>query len=86
MENRRLDYDCKKRKQKPVGSINDDEVRTAAEKFDESKRQAEDAMVHLLDNEVEHVTHLIGFAEGLLEYHNQCANILKDICKRLNEK
>jgi hypothetical protein len=29
---------------------------------------------------------LVGFAEGLLEYHNQCTTILKDICKKLNEK
>ena len=52
MENRRLDYDCKKRKQKPQASVNDDEVRMAAEKFEESKVQAEEAMVHLLSNEV----------------------------------
>lgn len=52
MENRRLDYDCKKRKQKPQSSVNDDEVRVAAEKFEESKVQAEEAMTHVLSNEV----------------------------------
>jgi flagellar basal body rod protein FlgF len=52
MENRRLDYDCKKRKQKPQASVNDEEVRMAAEKFEESRVQAEEAMVHLLSNEV----------------------------------
>lgn len=86
MENRRLDYDCKKRKQKQGSAVNDEEVRIASEKFDESKTQAEEAMAHLLTNEVEHVTHLVGFAEGLLEYHSQCCEILKDICKTLNEK
>jgi hypothetical protein len=52
MENRRLDYDCKKRKQKPMSTMNDEETRIAAEKFDESRKSAEEAMVHLLDNEV----------------------------------
>jgi hypothetical protein len=52
MENRRLDYDCKKRKQKQGSTLNDEELRIASEKFDESKTQAEEAMSHLLNNEV----------------------------------
>lgn len=43
-------------------------------------------MTRLLNNEVEHITHLLGFAEGLLEYHSQCYEILKDMVKELNEK
>jgi hypothetical protein len=52
MENRRLDYDCKKRKQKQGSALNDEELRLATEKFDESKAQVEEAMTHLLNNEV----------------------------------
>lgn len=83
MENRRLDYDCKKRKQKPGSSIMDDEVRVASEKFDESKSSAEEAMINFLNNEDEHITYLIGFAEGFLEYHRQCQEILRGIVNEL---
>jgi hypothetical protein len=83
MENRRLDYDCKKRKQKPGSSILDDEVRVAAEKFDESRSNAEEAMVNFISNEDEHITYLIGFAEGFLEYHRQCQEILRGIVNDL---
>ncbi|CAF0893569.1 unnamed protein product [Brachionus calyciflorus] len=85
-ENRRLDYDCKKRKKTAGSVVNDDELQQAEEKFDETKNQTEQAMVRLLSNEVEQITHLLGFAEGLLEYHSQCYEILKDIVKELNEK
>ena len=34
MENRRLDYDCKKRKQKQGSTLNDEEIRIASDKFD----------------------------------------------------
>jgi hypothetical protein len=64
MENRRLDYDCKKRKQKQGSTVNDEELRIASEKFDESKTQAEEAMSHLLNNEVrkgKFLNHLIQF-------------------------
>ena len=85
-ENRRLDYDCKKRKKASGSVVNDDELQLAEEKFDETKTQTEQAMARLLTNEVEHITHLLGFAEGLLEYHSQCYEILKDMVKELNEK
>ena len=35
---------------------------------------------------MEHITHIIGFAEGLYEYHSQCSEILKDVVKQLNER
>lgn len=86
-ENRRLDYDCKKRKKATQGStVADEEVAQAAEKFEETKAQTEACMNRLLGNEVEHITHLVGFAEGFLEYHHQCYEILKDMLKQLNER
>ena len=85
-ENRRLDYDCKKRKKSSGSAVTDEEVRMAEEKFEESKNLTQMAMNRLLSNELEHITHLIGFAEGFLEYHHQCYEILKDMIKQLNEK
>lgn len=85
-ESRRLDYDCKKRKKNQGTAITDDELTQAEEKFEESKTLTEQAMNRLLTNEVEQITHLLGFAEGLLEYHNQCYEILKDIVKHLNDR
>lgn len=85
-ENRRLDYDCKKRKKSAGSAVTDEELNQASEKFEESKSQTENAMSRLLNNEVEHITHLVGFAEGFLEYHHQCYEILKDMVKQLNEK
>lgn len=85
-ESRRLDYDCKKRKKSAGTAITEEELSQASEKFEESKTMTEQAMNRLLTNEVDHVTHLLGFAEGLLEYHNQCYEILKDIVKQLNDR
>ena len=85
-ENRRLDYDCKKRKKSQGSAVTEEELQQAAEKFEESKAQTELIMTRLLNNEAEHITHLIGFAEGFLEYHHQCYEILKDMVKQLNEK
>jgi endophilin-A len=85
-ENRRLDYDCKKRKKSQGSAVNEDELQQAEVKFEESKSQTEIAMNRLLQNELEQVTHLTGLAEGLLEYHSQCHEILKEMVKQLNEK
>ena len=86
-ENRRLDYDCKKRKKSQNNaSVPDEEMSAAMDKFEESKTQAEAAMSRLLSNELEQITYLTGFAEGFLEYHSQCYEILKDMVKQLNEK
>lgn len=43
-------------------------------------------MSRLLSNELEQVTNLAGFAEGFLEYHSQCYEILKDMVRQLNER
>lgn len=85
-ENRRLDYDCKKRKKSAGSAITEEELAQATEKFEESRVQTQTAMNQLLNNEVEHITHLVGFAEGFLEYHHQCYEILKDMVKQLNDK
>lgn len=34
----------------------------------------------------EHITHLIAFTEGFIEYHSQSCEILKDISKTLKER
>lgn len=85
-ESRRLDYDCKKRKKSQGTVVTEEELNQAEEKFEESKSQAEIAMNRLLQNELEQVTHLAGFAEGFLEYHSQCYEILKDMVRQLNER
>lgn len=83
-ESRRLDYDCKRRKKSNGSTINEDELQQAEVKFEESKLQSEIAMDRLLQNELEQVTHLSGFAEGFLEYHSQCYEILKEMVKNIN--
>lgn len=49
LESRRLDYDYKKKRQ---GKIQDEEIRQALEKFDESKEMAERSMYNLLETDV----------------------------------
>ncbi|XP_045775700.1 endophilin-A isoform X2 [Maniola jurtina] len=99
LQGRRLDFDCKRRRQakgilkSPYsspshGSIpkQDDEIRQAEEKFAESLTLAQIGMFNLLDNDVEQVAQLSFFAEGLLEYHQQCTEILKGLVSTLLEK
>lgn len=49
MEGRRLDFDYKKKRQ---GKVQDDEIKQALEKFDESKEVAEQSMFNLLESDV----------------------------------
>lgn len=51
LEGRRLDYDYKKKRQ---GKIPDEELRSALEKFHESKEMAESSMHNLLETDVRH--------------------------------
>ncbi|XP_055628799.1 endophilin-A isoform X2 [Toxorhynchites rutilus septentrionalis] len=81
LQGRRLDFDCKKRRQ-----AKDDEIRSAEEKFAESLTLAQVGMYNLLENDVEQVSQLVTFAEGLLDYHQQCADILRVLVEVLNEK
>ncbi|XP_047506183.1 endophilin-A isoform X1 [Pieris napi] len=101
LQGRRLDFDCKRRRQAkgvrigPYASpshgrsgshIPDDEIRQAEDKFAESLSLAQIGMFNLLDNDVEQVAQLSFFAEGLLEYHQQCTEILKGLVSTLMEK
>ncbi|XP_026325821.1 endophilin-A isoform X4 [Hyposmocoma kahamanoa] len=85
LQGRRLDFDCKRRRQAKA-HIPDDEIRQAEEKFAESLTLAQIGMFNLLDNDVEQVAQLTFFAEGLLEYHQQCTEILKGLVSTLLEK
>lgn len=49
MEGRRLDFDYKKKRH---GKVQDDEIKQALEKFDESKEIAEQSMFNLLESDV----------------------------------
>ncbi|XP_050471242.1 endophilin-A isoform X2 [Bombus affinis] len=64
----------------------DDEIRQAEEKFAESLHLAQLGMFNLLENDVEQVAQLATFSEGLLEYHQQCTEILRTLTETLLEK
>ncbi len=49
MEGRRLDFDYKKKRQ---GKVQEEEIKQALEKFDESKEIAEQSMFNLLESDV----------------------------------
>lgn len=87
MHGRRLDFDCKKRKQEKEASAQaDEELRQAEEKFDESKQLAEVAMHNLFDNDVEQVLQLQAFIEAELTYHRQSADSLDAVLDSLKQK
>ncbi|XP_060536942.1 endophilin-A isoform X2 [Cylas formicarius] len=81
LQGRRLDFDCKRRRQ-----AKEEEIKAAEDKFAESLHLAQMGMFNLLENDVEQISQLATFAEGLLEYHNQCTEILKGITETLQEK
>lgn len=85
MQGRRLDYDCKKRRQEK-GPVFDEELRSAEEKFEESKQAAGIAMHSLLDNESEQVVQLSSFIEAELTFHQQSAAILQALIDSLHQK
>ncbi|KAK7865699.1 hypothetical protein R5R35_014509 [Gryllus longicercus] len=86
LQGRRLDFDCKRRRQAKGSHITDEEIRLSEDKFAESLHLAQMGMHNLLENDVEQISQLATFAEGLLEYHQQCTEILKVLTETLLEK
>lgn len=79
---RKLDFDCKKRKQAP-----EEEIKAAEDKFAESLQLAQVGMHNLMDGSgIEHISQLTQFAESLLDYHKNCGEILKVLTDTLYEK
>ena len=86
LQGRRLDFDCKRRRQAKGSHVSDDEIRQAEEKFAESLHLAQLGMFNLLENDVEQVAQLATFSEALLDYHQQCTEVLRTLTETLLEK
>ncbi|KAI4787875.1 hypothetical protein KUCAC02_036200 [Chaenocephalus aceratus] len=69
MEGRRLDFDYKKKRQ---GKVQDEEIKQALEKFDESKEIAEQSMFNLLESD--------------LEFHSRSAQILQQLSSKMEDR
>ncbi|XP_066274956.1 endophilin-A3-like isoform X14 [Branchiostoma lanceolatum] len=94
LQGRRLDYDCKKRQKEkgsagmqPAGSkVSDDDLRSAMEKFEESKELAENGMYNLLESDVEQISQLQTLANSMLEYHQQSTELMEQLCSKLQSR
>ncbi|XP_031335692.1 endophilin-A-like isoform X4 [Photinus pyralis] len=78
LQGRRLDFDCKRRRQ-----AKDEEIKMSEDKFAESLHLAQMGMFNLLENDVEQISQLATFAEGLLDYHSQCTEVLRSLTETL---
>jgi endophilin-A len=82
LQGRKLDFDCKKRTR-----CAEEDVKMSEDKFAESLHLAQLGMHNLLDGSgIEHISQLTQFAESLLEYHKNCAEILQCLTEKLYEK
>merc|ERR1719431_2269916 len=86
LQGRKLDYDCKKRKQQSGGGLPDKEIKQAEDKFAESLHLAQMGMHNIMENDIEQISQLMQFAEALLEYHKQCSQILQGLTEVLYSK
>ncbi|KAK4470087.1 hypothetical protein MN116_005673, partial [Schistosoma mekongi] len=89
LEGRRLDFDCKKRKQDRSASnsrLPEDELKIAEEKFQESKLLAEQAMINFLNSETDQVQSLTEFITAQADYHRQATDIMEQLRKFLIDK
>ncbi|XP_076355520.1 endophilin-A-like isoform X2 [Tachypleus tridentatus] len=86
LQGRRLDYDCKKRKQAKGTHVTEDEIKLAEDKFEESFNLASMGMHNVLENDIEQISQLASFAEALYEYHSRCSEIIQELNGKLNEQ
>ncbi|CAH8858370.1 unnamed protein product [Trichobilharzia szidati] len=89
LEGRRLDFDCKKRKQDRSASnsrLPEDDLKVAEEKFQESKLLAEQAMINFLNSEIDQVQALTEFITAQADYHRQATDIMEQLRKFLIDK
>ncbi|KAL3050987.1 endophilin-A1-like [Trematomus bernacchii] len=83
MEGRRLDFDYKKKRQ---GKVQDEEIKQALEKFDESKEIAEQSMFNLLESDIEQVSQLAALVSAQLEFHSRSAQILQQLSSKMEDR
>jgi len=83
---RKLDYDCKKRRVLGGGTVSEKEIKQAEDKFAESLHLAQMGMYNISENDVEQISQLVQFADALLEYHKQCAEVLQSLTDTLYTK
>lgn len=83
MQSRRLDFDCKKRKKASGASIDEQEMKIAEAKFEESLNSASEGMHNLLQNDVEQISQLVALVEALRDYYKSCGSILDGLADKL---
>lgn len=84
-ESLRLDYDSL-RNQKKHSYKSDQELQRAGERFEQSKVVTEAEMIKLLNNETDQITVLQNLANGLLDYHKKCDEVLRITIQDLNQR